>query len=321
MLKIVFFGTSEFAVPPLETLIKNGMPPVAVVTSPDRLAGRGKKLRVSPVKEFCSSGNLAATATTWKPGFQVVQPEKLGAKFIDQLKNLKPEFGVVASYGKILPKALIDIFPNGILNIHPSLLPKYRGASPIQAQILNGEKETGVSIILLDEKTDHGPIVAKREFSIFNFQFSITYTQLHDALAKLGAELLIETIPKWMNGEITPHPQDDSRATFTKLIKKESGKIDWSKNAEEIEKMVRAYDPWPSVFTIVNRTVLKIKKAEIIDTPQGLKAGEFFKSGDFPAVACGKDALKLLIVQPESKKKMTGDAYLLGHPNLLDSAS
>ncbi|KKT42259.1 methionyl-tRNA formyltransferase [Candidatus Giovannonibacteria bacterium RIFCSPHIGHO2_02_43_13] len=313
MPKIVFFGTSEFAVPALKALIKNGMPPAAVVTSPDRPAGRKKKLRTSPVKSWI----IEYEAYNEK----LIQPEKLDHDFILRVSNLMPNIGIIAAYGKILPKELIDIFPQGILNIHSSLLPKYRGASPIQSAILNGDSETGVSIILLDEKTDHGSIVAKREFSILNSQFSITYTQLHDALAELGAELLFETIPKWMNGEIIPHPQDDSRATFTKLIKKEDGRIDWSKNAEEIEKMVRAYNPWPGTFTDAGGKKLKIIKAAVIDAPQSIKPGKFFKSGGFPAIACGKDALKLLIVQPESKKEMAGNAYLLGHPNLLDSAS
>ena len=201
MLKIVFFGTSAFAVSSLSGLIENGMSPVAVITSPDRLAGRGKKMKTSPVKKFCLSGSQVANAAAWKPGFQVVQPEKIDQEFIEELKKIHPEIGVVASYGKILPKALIEIFPKGILNIHPSLLPKYRGASPIQEIILNGEIETGVSIILLDEKMDHGSILSQTKFGasdVPNFVSrdlsDITYQALHDSLAKLGAELLIETI-------------------------------------------------------------------------------------------------------------------------------
>ena len=305
MPKIVFFGTSEFAVPALKALIKNGMPPAAVVTSPDRPAGRKKKLRTSPVKSWI----IEYEAYNEK----LIQPEKLDHDFILRVSNLMPNIGIIAAYGKILPKELIDIFPQGILNIHSSLLPKYRGASPIQSAILNGDSETGVSIILLDEKTDHGSIVAKREFSILNSQFSITYTQLHDALAELGAELLFETIPKWMNGEIIPHPQDDSQATFTKLIKKEDGKIDWTKSAEKIERTVRAFYPWPCAFTDTGGKRLKIVKAEIIENKNSLKPGTFFEHEKFPAIACGEKALNLLAVQPAGKKEMSGEAYLRGH--------
>ena len=326
MLKIVFFGTSAFAVSSLSGLIENGMSPVAVITSPDRLAGRGKKMKTSPVKKFCLSGSQVANAAAWKPGFQVVQPEKIDQEFIEELKKIHPEIGVIASYGKILPKALIEIFPKGILNIHPSLLPKYRGASPIQEIILNGETETGVSIILLDEKMDHGSILSQTKFGasdVPNFVSrdlsDITYQALHDSLAKLGAELLIETISKWMTGEITPHPQDDSRATFTKLIKKDDGKIDWSKKAEEIERMVRAYNPWPGTWTETKNKKLKIIKASVIENTKNLSPGTFFEHEKFPAASCGKGALKLLVVHPEGKKEMPGNAYLLGHPNLRGS--
>src|SRR3989344_3894723 len=229
MSNLVFFGTSEFAVLALDVLIKNGTSPVAAVTSPDRPAGRGKKLTVSPVKEFLNERLV------------LLQPEKLDSQLILKLKELSADMGVIASYGKILPKELIEIFPKGILNIHPSLLPKYRGASPIQAVILNGDAETGVSIILLDEKMDHGPVLAQSSNLGLGNLSCATYLSLHDSLAKLGAELLIETIPKWLNGEIIPHPQDDSQATFTKLIKKEDGKIDWTKRAEKIERTVRAF--------------------------------------------------------------------------------
>lgn len=302
-MKIIFFGTSEFAVPALDALMKNGLVPAAVVTAPDKPAGRGKKLKRSPVKEFIN-GSAA-----------IFQPEKIDEQFIAKLKDLGPDLGVAAAYGKILPKALIDIFPKGILNIHPSLLPKYRGASPIQAAILNGEKETGVAIILMDEKMDHGPILAKREFStsLPGLPISITYFNLHDSLAKLGAELLAETIPKWVAGEITPHPQDDSKATFTKLIKKEDGKINWAKSAEDVERTIRAFYPWPGAWMETGGTRLKIIKAEIIPNSANYPSGKFFEYEKFPAVACGMDAVKLLIVQPEGKKEMSGEAYLRGH--------
>ncbi|KKT42314.1 MAG: Methionyl-tRNA formyltransferase [Candidatus Giovannonibacteria bacterium GW2011_GWA2_44_13b] len=301
MSNLVFFGTSEFAVLALDVLIKNGTSPVAAVTSPDRPAGRGKKLTVSPVKEFLNERLV------------LLQPEKLDSQLILKLKELSADMGVIASYGKILPKELIEIFPKGILNIHPSLLPKYRGASPIQAVILNGDAETGVSIILLDEKMDHGPVLAQSSNLGLGNLSCATYLSLHDSLAKLGAELLIETIPKWLNGEIIPHPQDDSQATFTKLIKKEDGKIDWTKSAEKIERTVRAFYPWPCAFTDTGGKRLKIVKAEIIENKNSLKPGTFFEHEKFPAIACGEKALNLLAVQPAGKKEMSGEAYLRGH--------
>lgn len=277
-IKIVFFGTSEFATPSLEALIKASFIPVAVVTTSDKPAGRGNKIKISPVKEFLNKFNI-----------KLFQPENLDSAFITKISKLHPDIGIVASYGKILSKALLDIFPNGLLNIHPSILPKYRGPSPIQATILNGDEKTGVTVMLVDEKMDHGPIIAQRklEFPISNFQFS----QLHDELAKLGAKVLVEVLPKWINKEIIPKVQDESRATYTKLLKKEDGFIDWSKPTDYIERMVQAYNPWPGTYIkIKNDKILKIKKVEV-------------KNGE----------LKILIVQPEGKKEMTYEEFLHGH--------
>lgn len=308
MLKLIFFGTSEFAVPALEALIKGGLKPIALVTSPDKPAGRGKKIAVSPVKEF---GEARIP--------NLFQPEKLDREFISKLAELKPDMGVVASYGKILPKTLIDIFPKGILNIHPSLLPKFRGASPIQSTILAGEKETGVTIILMDEKMDHGPVLARREFQIPDSRSEITYAKLHDSLAKIGAELLLETVPKCVSGDIVPVPQDDDKATFTKLIRKEDGLIDWSSESAEIERKIRAYNPWPGAWTEVKGSRLKIIAAEEIEKPESAAPGVFFEYNKFPAVACGKRGLLLLMVHPEGKKEMRGDAYLRGNTDIIGS--
>ena len=292
-LKIVFFGTSAFAVPALEALVASGMSPVAVVTAPDKPAGRGRKMTASPVKAF-----LTSHVSTPSVDNLILQPEKLDISFFETIAELKPDFGVVASYGKILPRALLDLFPRGILNIHPSLLPLYRGSSPIQTTILNGDTKTGVTIMLMDEKMDHGPILAQKELTSPPNPLSFvsrggkkTYQELHDELAKLGANLLVETLPKYLDGKITPIPQDDAKATYTKMIKKEDGLIDWSRDAEYIERMVRAYNPWPSAYAkLKNGKILKIKKAEVVD---------------------GK--LVPLVVQPEGKKEMPADAYLRGN--------
>ncbi|KKU80750.1 MAG: Methionyl-tRNA formyltransferase [Parcubacteria group bacterium GW2011_GWA2_47_8] len=336
-MKIVFFGTSEFAIPSLRLLIARGMAPIAAITAPDKPKGRGQRLKSSPIKQWLVTSDQCVGKAE---KIQVFQPEKLDSDFVLRISNLKPDVGIVAAYGKILPKELIDLFPNGVLNIHPSLLPKYRGPSPIQATILNGDKEAGVTIIQIDEKMDHGPIVAQQQLEpsvpltekgvvhrgqggeITSFFLKKTaYQELHDILAELGAQLLIETLPKWVAGEITLIPQNDAKTTYTKLLKKEDGNIDWSKSAEEIERMVRAYNPWPGSYMQVASdqllvASLKIKKAEVIIHPSSspLHPGMFFKTADgFPAITCGNGALKLLVVQPEGKKEMSGDAFTHGY--------
>ena len=295
MSRIIFFGSSEFSVFALRALIEANIAILVVITVPDKPAGRGKKMDMSPVKKY-----LTSPSERDRDEVSILQPEKLDSDFLLQITNLKLDIGVVASYGKIIPKALLDLFPCGVLNIHPSLLPLYRGASPLQSTILNGDTETGVTIMLVDEKMDHGPILTQKKFDITNYESSskekINLLSLHDELAKLGAELLLETLSRWLSGKIVPMPQDELHTTFTKMIKKEDGLIDWSKSPEHIERMVRAYNPWPGTYTkLKSGKTLKIKKVEIIN-------GE----------------LKLLVVQPEGKKEMPGDAYLRGNKNIFE---
>lgn len=207
-------------------------------------------------------------------------------------EELKPDLVIVASYGKIIPKKILEIPKYGCLNIHPSLLPKYRGPSPIQTTILNGDKKTGVTIILMDEKIDHGPILSQQEQKIPSLK--ITYPELSQELAKLGAKLLIQTIPKWIKGEIKPKPQDESKATHTKILKREDGKIDWSKPDREIERQIRAFNPWPGSFTFIkhkNKTLrIKVLEANLKDN-------------------------KLIVkkLQPEGKKPMTFEEFKRGY--------
>jgi methionyl-tRNA formyltransferase len=211
-LKIVFLGTPEFGAIILEKLIKANFKPVLVVTSPDKPVGRKQTLTPPLVKVVAQKYKIP-----------ILQPEKI-LNLKPQISNLQPDLIVVAAYGQILPKEILDIPKYGSLNVHPSLLPKYRGSSPIQYAILNGDKETGVTIILLDEKIDHGDILA---ISNFESQISnLTSGELSKELANFGAELLVKTIPKWMKAEIKPRPQDNSKATYTKNFKKEDGKID-----------------------------------------------------------------------------------------------
>ena len=212
---------------------------------------------------------------------------------LKKVKKLKPDLIIIASYGKIIPKKVLEIPKYGCLNIHPSLLPKYRGPSPIQTTILNGNKETGVTIMLIDEKIDHGPILAQQKWEIPNSR--ITYPELSQKLAQLGVKLLIQTIPKWIKGEIKTKPQDESKATYTKILKREDGKINWSKPDQEIEKQIRAFNPWPGTFTFIKHKskALRIKVLE----------AEISKEN------------KLIIkkLQPEGKKPMTLEEFKRGY--------
>lgn len=217
-INFAFFGTSDFSVVVLNELKKTGWLPTLIITAPDKPKGRGLKLTPLPVKLWALANKI-----------DFIQPEKLDSNLCYKLQVTSYKIFVVASYGKIIPREILDIPEHGTLNIHPSLLPKYRGASPIQAQILNDEKNIGVTIMLMDEKMDHGPLLAQREFLISNSQFlnkTPTAKELSEKLAAEGGKLLAETLPKWLAGEITPIPQNNSEATFTKKFDKKDGEID-----------------------------------------------------------------------------------------------
>ncbi|MDO8474504.1 MAG: methionyl-tRNA formyltransferase [bacterium] len=308
-MKIVFFGTSEFGVIILEKLVQAHLMPVLVVTTPDKPAGRKQALTPPPVKLFAKT-----------QGLEVFQPAKLDQAAIRFVQEKNPNLFVIAAYGKILPKALLNIPQKGSLNVHPSLLPKYRGSSPVQAVLLNGDEETGVSIIVLDEDMDHGPIVAVERFGI---QKKYVYPELHNALAELGGDLLIRTIPLWIEGKIQTQAQDDSKATYASHITKEDGKIDWNKEAGYIERQVRALYPWPGTFTTGEidgkQRIMKILKASVMsqDRPIG-KPGQAFPP-PLPGIAVQtrKDALLLEELQLEGGKPMSSKEFLLGHKNFI----
>ncbi len=240
-IKIVFFGTPPFAVIILQKLINAGMSPAAVVTAPDKPAGRGHRLASPPVKELAE-----------KHAIPVLQPEKPKEEaFLKVLRSYGADIFVIAAYGKILSQALLDISPKGTINVHPSLLPRHRGPSPIQSAILSGDNTTGVTLMLTDKEMDHGPIISDFKFQISDLK-KITYPELHDVLATLGGDLLVQTLPKWITGEITPQEQDHAKATYTKLFTKEDGHIDWTKSADEIDRMVRALNPRPGAWSLIN---------------------------------------------------------------------
>ncbi|MBI2642262.1 MAG: methionyl-tRNA formyltransferase [Candidatus Wildermuthbacteria bacterium] len=243
-----------------------------------------------------------------KAGFSIVNPE-----------SHKVDLIVVGFYGKILPKKVLEIPRYGALNVHPSLLPKYRGPTPVQTTILNGETETGVTIILMDEKMDHGPIVARESFKIGDKRF--TTPELTKELWELGGDLLVKIIPQWIAGSITSVPQDHAKATYTKLLKKEDGRIDWNKPAQEIERQIRAFTPWPGTFSLFGERSLKILKASVLpESVAKLPPRVAFLTEDKKlAIQCGEDALVIEELQLEGKKPMSAKDFLLGHKDILGS--
>src|SRR3990167_5956308 len=238
-MKIIFFGTPDFAVTILKALIDAHMSPIAVVTTPDKPAGRGHIITSPPVKTFVEKYTIP-----------VFQPEKLKDEtFLHTLQNLNADVFVIASYGKILPQNLLDIPLKGTINVHPSLLPRHRGPSPIQGALLAGDDTMGVTLMLTDKEMDHGPIIAYSKWQMPHN--TMTYSKLHERLAELGSQLLVETLPKWIAGEITPQEQNHAEATYTKILTKEDGHLNWKKSAEEIDRMVRALNPWPGTWSYI----------------------------------------------------------------------
>lgn len=236
-MNVIFFGTPDFVLPIPQALLEAGFNLMAVVTNPDRPVGRKQILTPSPVKKWAQDHQIPT-----------LTPEKLDANHQSPITNYRPDLGVLAAYGKIIPQNLIDLFPLGILVVHPSLLPRYRGASPVQAAILSGDKETGVSIIKMDEKMDHGPIVSQFKEEI---KPNDTAEALYRRLFQKTAEVLVTILPAYTEGRLTPRKQDHSKATFCKLLKKEDGFIDLENppSPETFKRMIRAYHPWPGVWT------------------------------------------------------------------------
>jgi len=304
-MKTVFMGTAELSCASLERLTTDPRFSVAaVVTQPDKPKGRDLKSQPSAVKVVAQ-----------RLALPVLQPAKArDPEFIAGLRDLKPDLIVVVAYGQILPQTILDLPVHGCLNVHTSLLPKYRGAAPIQWAIADGETETGVTIMKMDAGLDTGPILSQRRTPISPEDDAQT---LHDRLALLGAGLLVETIPGYVAGTIQPRPQPTDEASYAAKIKKEDGKIDWTRPAQQILNRLRAFTPWPGASTGIRTTsniqLLKIWKAETVDG--GGQPGEILaadKSGI--TVACGKDALRILELQREGGKRLKASEFLAGHP-------
>ncbi len=299
--RIVFFGTPAFAIPSLESLIGGGDQILAVVTQPDREKGRGQKKNPSPVKELAI-----------RHGIQVHQPEKVrDDQFIETIKRLEPDLFVVVAFGQILPKALLDLPRVGAINVHASLLPQFRGAAPIVWALLKGEQKTGITTMLMDEGMDTGAILLQVEVPI---EKGDTGETLQKKLSVLGGELLMKTLTGMKAGAIVPRPQDHSKATYAPPLKKEDGKIDWKHSAEEIERQIRAFNPWPGAFTRYEKGFLKVFRAEVREEPPKGEPGLVTWTGsDFIEVATGDGSLLLREVQPEGKRRMSVRDFLAGH--------
>ncbi len=318
MLRIIFMGTAELSCASLQVLAEDAKFQVAaVVTQPDRPKGRELKPQASPVKSLAL-----------RLGLPVLQPERArDEKFIAQLRELKPDLIVVVAYGQILPPAILDLPRHGCLNMHTSLLPKYRGAAPIQWAIANGDTETGVTIMKMDAGLDTGPIIAQTRTPIHPEDDS---SRLHYRLARLGADLLVQIIPDYVAGKIQPVPQPAASASHAPKIKKEDGCIDWNRPAQIIWNRLRAFTPWPGAFTSWSSSfslthspdtlkrelqpqMLNIWKAEVVEKsgPAGILLSSD-KTGI--VVGCGQDALRILELQREGGRRLPAAEFLAGHP-------
>ncbi len=300
--RIVFFGTPSFAIPTLQGLLEGPDKVVGVVTQPDREKGRGRKVVISPVKEFAL-----------QHGLNPLQPEKAKEEaFQKALRDLQPDLMVVVAYGQILPKSILNIPKYGAVNVHASLLPKYRGAAPIAWAILNGENVTGVTTMVMDEGMDTGDILLQAEVPVGSDD---TCQILHDRLASLGTRLLIETLERMKQGNIQPIPQDPSKATYAPPLKKEDGHIDWKRDADEIDRQVRALNPWPGAFTGLDGRLLRIYKGAVREKPLTGKTGSVVWVGaDFIEVEAGRNAYIIKEVQLEGRRRMGIREFLSGHP-------
>lgn len=277
-IKVIFFGTPEFAVPALSSLVDAGYDIVAVITKPDEPQGRKQIITPPPIKIVAEEHFL-----------NVLQPVTLkDPEVIDTIGSLSADLGVVVAYGKIISREIIDLFPQGLINIHPSLLPQYRGPSPIQSVLLAGDTMTGVSIMCIDDQVDHGPILAQKEYSIIADD---TYTSLEKKLSQIGAELLIETLPGYLDGSLEPRAQDDSQATFSKLIKTEDAEITVNDTAQTALNKIRALNPEPGTYMVINGQRIKILTAEFTELIDSSK----------PIIALADGRILLCRVQPAGK--------------------
>lgn len=298
-LRTVFMGTPDFALDTLRGLIEAGCNLVGVYTQPDRPKGRGKKLTPPPVKELA-----------FEHGIPVFQPQKLrDPAAVEELKTLAPDLIVVVAYGQILPQEVLDLPQHGCINVHASLLPKYRGAAPINKVIVDGESVTGVTTMQMDIGLDTGDMLVKKSLEIGPDE---TAGELHDRLAPLGREAMEETLRRLCDGSLVAEKQNDDETCYASMMKKEDGRIDWSLPARQIHNLVRGLDPWPSAYTSLNGETLKIA-ATHVESGSGAAGTVLSAEGDAVRVACGEGVLAIRKLQLPGKRMMAVDDFLRGH--------
>ena len=300
-LRIIFMGTPEFAVPPLRAMAEGGYDVILAVTQPDKARDRGKKVQFTPVK-----------AAALEYGIEVAQPERIknNAEFLKYVRELAPDIIVVAAYGKILPKELLEIPRLRCVNIHASLLPRFRGAAPIQRSIIAGDQETGVTLMYMEEGLDTGDMIAKSATKIGKKDAD----QLHDELAQMGADLLMEYLPKIAAGDISPEKQDDALSCYAPMLTKEEGKVDFSQSADRIERLVRGMGSWPGVTADFEGRPMKIKAADVIGKKADAEPGTILSADrEGIQVACGEGILLITKLQMPGKRAMTAEDYLRGN--------
>lgn len=300
-MRVVFLGTPDFGVPSLKALVEAGHDVVGVFTQPDKPKGRGKKLMPSPVKE-CAMGY----------GIPVFQPRRIRVDGVQALRDLKPDLCVTAAFGQILSQEVLDIPKIGTVNVHSSLLPKYRGSAPINYAIWEGETVTGITTMLTDKGMDTGDILLQREIAILPGE---TAGELTDRMAPIGAEMLIETISLLEKGICPRQKQDEEKASYFPMLTKEMGNIDWTQSAHRIVCQVRGLSPWPGTYTVIDGNIMKIWKAETVENMQGAPGA--FLAADPKAglvIAAGKDAVRVTELQAQGGKRMNARDYLRGHP-------
>lgn len=301
-MNIIFFGTPEYAAPFLRALVENGKVPSLVVSQPDRPVGRKSLIQQTPIK-------LASLEL----GLAIAQPETVNDhQFIEELKSVQPDLFVVVAFGQLLSRTLLDVPRLGTINVHPSLLPKYRGATPLQEAILSGDTQTGVTIMLMDEKMDHGPILLQQTVKLSDDE---TLDSLQKKTTTIGISLLLKAIDSIGAGTAQPKPQDHADATFTRELTRESGKLDFSKSAIELERSVRALNPWPGTWFSWHGKRIKLLNAQIREESGPHEAeGDFFigKNGSLH-LPCADGSLKIETLQIEGKKPMTSDTFINGY--------
>ena len=305
-------GTPEFGSVNLKRMIEEGYRPELVITNPDRPAGRGKNLAQSSVSKTAKEYDIP-----------LLKPEKV-SDIADEIREIGPDLIVVAAYGQHIPNRIIDISKHGAINVHPSLLPKYRGSSPIQYAILNGDKKTGVTIILINDEMDKGDILSQKDYELTGKE---TFEELFSILTPISADLLVETIPNWVKGKIKPVKQDESRAVYSKILTRYDGKIDWKNSAERIERQVRAFNPWPGAYTFFNfkeskdDRLLKVLKGGVLEQtehgPFGPPGKTYVASNGNIAVQTGKDFFIIKKFQTEGGEPTNSADYLKNKLDLI----